>query len=303
MKIFISKPFVNFKDLDYASRAAVYSWGDQKNYYAKKFENILKQFVKKKYCILTSSCTGATHIALSALNLKKGDEVILPNLTWFSCASVIKYFNAKPVFVDVDPNTLCINTKKIEEKITKKTKAILAVHLYGSVANLDDLVKIKKKYKLTLLEDCAEALGSKFDNKNVGNIGDISLFSFHGSKTISTCGEGGALLTNNSNFFKKALKISDHGKSSKKIFFQDILGLKYKMTDVQAAMGVSQFLKLKKINDKKKIIYNKYLLELNDLPLKFITSTKKSNPSFWMPTFIVKNKKFNQMKFMKFVMD
>lgn len=252
INILISKPYITYKDLDLVSRSVFYSWGKNKDYYSEKFEIALKKYIGTKYCILTSSCTGATHLAFASIGLQKGDEVILPNLTWFSCASVIKYFDAKPVFVDVDPQTLCIDTKKIEANITNKTKAILAVHLYGSVSNIKDLIKIKKKHGLFLIEDCAEAIGSLYQNKKVGSFGDISLFSFHGSKTISTGGEGGALLTNNKKTYEYALKLSNHGKNSKKLFYQDIIGFKYKMCDLQAAMGISQLNNLNFIIKKKK---------------------------------------------------
>ena len=300
MNILISKPYISFKDLDLVSRSVYYSWVNNKDYYSEKFEIALKKYIGTKYCILTSSCTGATHLAFASIGLKKGDEVILPNLTWFSCASVIKYFDAKPVFVDVDPQTLCIDTKKIEANITNKTKAILAVHLYGSVSNIKDLIKIKKKHGLFLIEDCAEAIGSLYQNKKVGSFGDISLFSFHGSKTISTGGEGGALLTNNKKTYEYALKLSNHGKNSKKLFYQDIIGFKYKMCDLQAAMGISQLANLSFIIKKKKKILQLYKLKLKNLPIKFIESVKDSSPFYWMPTIIVQSKKFNKEKFILF---
>lgn len=299
--ILISKPYVTFKDLDSVSRSVYYSWGDNKNYYSEKFEIGLKKYIGTKYCILTSSCTGATHLAFASIGLQKGDEVILPNITWFSCASVIKYFDAKPVFIDVDPQTLCIDTKKIEANITNKTKVILAVHLYGSVSNIEDLIKIKKKHRLFLIEDCAEAIGSLYKNKKVGSYGDISLFSFHGSKTISTGGEGGALLTNNKKIYEYALKLSNHGKNSKKLFYQDIIGFKYKMSELQAAMGVSQLSNLNYILKKKNKIFNFYKFKLKNLPIKFIESDKDSLPFYWMPTIIVLNKKFNKEKFIFFL--
>ena len=150
-KILITKSNIDHNDLISVNTAVVDGWGKNYLYYNNKFESKFKNFIGSKYSIATSSCTGATHIVLKAINLKKNDEVILPNITWFSCASVIAYVGAKPVFVDVNPNTFCIDPNEIEKKITKNTKAILMVHLYGAVCDIHKIKKIAKKRKIFLI--------------------------------------------------------------------------------------------------------------------------------------------------------
>jgi len=300
-KILITRPSIDHTDLISINKSLIDGWGTNYLYYNRKFENKLKNFIGIKYCIATSSCTGASHIALKVLNLKKDDEVILPNITWFSCASVIDYVGAKPIFVDVDPNTFCIDPSEIEKKITKKTKAVFMVHLYGAVCNIEKIKKITKKNNIFLIEDCAESIGSKYKNKMTGTFGDIAVFSFHGSKTITTGGEGGAIVTNNKNLYKRMLKISNHGKNDKKVFYQDEIGLKYKMSTIQCAMGLSQIDKINKLNKKKNKIYEYYKKQLKDLPIKFQVSDKNSTPYYWMPTFYVNSSKFKRDNFINYL--
>jgi len=300
-KILISKPNIDHRDLTLVNKAAIDGWGNNYLFYNNKFEKDFSSYIGGKYCIATSSCTGATHIALKALNIKKNDEIILPNITWFSCASVINYMGAKPIFVDIDPKTFCIDPSKIEEKITKKTKAILIVHLYGAVCNIEKIKKVSNKKNIPLIEDCAESLGSKYKSKKTGIYGKISVFSFHGSKTITTGGEGGAIITNDKSLYLKMLKISNHGKNRKKIFFQDDVGLKYKMSSLQSAMGISQLKKIDKINLYKNKIYNFFKRKLKNLPINFQISDTKSTAYYWMPTFYVENENFNRDHFLKYM--
>ncbi len=300
-KVLISKPNIDHKDLTIVNKAIIDGWGGNYLFYNNKFEKDFSAYIGGKYCIATSSCTGATHIALKSLNIKKNDEIILPNITWFSCASVINYLGAKPIFVDVDPDTFCINPIKIEEKITKKTKAIFIVHLYGAVCNIEKIKKISKKNNIPIVEDCAESLGSKYKSKKTGLFGKVSVFSFHGSKTITTGGEGGAIITNDKSLYSKMLKISNHGKSKKKIFYQDQIGLKYKMSSLQCAMGISQIKKINKLNSYKNKIYNYFKKKLKNLPIKFQISDKNSTACYWMPTFYVKNNYFNRDHFLNYM--
>tara|TARA_B100001057_G_C22855399_1_gene952484 strand:- start:1886 stop:3004 length:1119 start_codon:yes stop_codon:yes gene_type:complete len=300
-KILITKPSIDHNDLIEVNRAIVDGWGENYLFYNKKFESTFKKYIKARYCIATSSCTGATHIALKALKLTKGDEIILPNVTWFSCASVIDYVGAKPVFVDIDPKTFCIDPNEIKKKITSKTKAVLMVHLYGAVCDIDQIKNICKNKKIFLIEDCAESVGSEYKKKKTGTFGDISVFSFHGSKTITTGGEGGAITTNNKELYERMNKISNHGKNKKKIFFQDEIGLKYKMSTIQCAMGISQINKIKKLNIKKNKIFYYFKKKLFKLPIIFQESDKKSIPYYWMPTFYVNSKNFNRDNFILYM--
>jgi perosamine synthetase len=301
MNIPVSQPLIDNIDIYKYVNSLLDGWGMNKYKYVDSFEKKFSKYIGKKYCLATSSCTGATHIALKAIGLEQGDEVIIPSLTWFSSSSVISYFGAKIVTAEVNKETFCIDPKSVEKLISKKTKAIICVHLYGAVCDIQELQRISKKYNLYLIEDCAESIGSKYKKKLTGFFGDISLFSFHGSKTITTLGEGGALLTNSKDIYKKALKLSNHGKNDKKIFYQDLIGFKYKMTNAQASVGISQLQKIKKINILKNRIYNIYIKQLSNLPLNFISSDKKSIPYYWMPTMVSKNKKFNKDNFLNYM--
>ena len=300
-KILITKPHIDHQDLIEINKSIVDGWGENYLFYNNKFEDNFKKYIGSRYCISTSSCTGATHITLKALGIKKGDEIIMPNITWFSCASVVDYMGAKPVFVDIDPKTFCIDPKKIKKKITSRTKAVMMVHLYGAVCDIKEIKKITQDKKIFLIEDCAESIGSKYLKKKTGTFGDISVFSFHGSKTITTGGEGGAITTNNKKLYERIKKISNHGKNKKKIFFQDEVGLKYKMSTIQSAMGISQIKKITKLNKKKNIIFLYFKKKLSKLPITFQSSDKNSTPYYWMPTFYVNSKNFNRDNFIEYM--
>ena len=214
-KIPITIPYIDARDQKNVSNAVINGWGDKCFENIKNFELKFKKKYSLKYTSATSSCTGALHLALMALNIKKGDEIILPDTTWVSCANAIKYVGAKPVFVDIKEDTWCINPFEIEKKITKKTRAIMAVHLYGNVCDMESIIKIKKKYKLYLIEDCAESIGAKYKGRSVGSFGDVAVFSFHGTKTMTT-GEGGMFACKNKRIWEKYQLLHNMGKIQKK---------------------------------------------------------------------------------------
>ena len=254
-----AKASVSSDDIKTVNDAVRYGWGKRCNDYIYKFENSFSKYINKKYAIATSSCTGALHLALRSINIKSGDEVIVPEITWIGSVAPIIYEKAKPVFVDVSKDDWCIDVNKLEKKISRKTKAIIAVHLYGNIANIKELKRISKKYKLILIEDTAEALGSQINGKLAGSFGDISVFSFHGTKTLTT-GEGGMLLTDNKKIYEKAIIQSNHGRKASKhtIFWMDQIGLKYKMSNLQAALGYSQLTRINTIIKKKINIFKFY---------------------------------------------
>ena len=252
-KIPITFPYIDSRDVKKVSMAAKNGWGDACFENIKKFEKKFKKKYDLNYVSATSSGTGALHLGLKALGLKKGDEVILPDTTWVSCANAILYVGAKPVFADIKEDTWCIDPIDIEKKITKKTKAIMAVHLYGNVCDMNAIIKIKNKYNLYLIEDAAESLGAKYNNKFVGSFGDVSIFSFHGTKTITT-GEGGMFVCKSKKIWNNYNIIHNMGKNPKeaKYFFLDVVGLKYKISNLQAALGESQLDKVDYIIQMKK---------------------------------------------------
>jgi dTDP-4-amino-4,6-dideoxygalactose transaminase len=208
--------------------------------YVKEFENSLCNYLNIKNAVVVSSGTAALHLSLLSLDIKEGDEVIVPAFTFPATANVVELVGAKPIFVDIKLDDYCINTTKIKEKITSKTKVIILVHEFGHAAKMDEIIKIAKHYNLKIVEDAACALGAEFGNQKVGTFGDIGCFSFHPRKAITT-GEGGVIVTNNDELAEKLRVLRNHGISHEdgKIDFI-AAGLNYRMTDFQAALGLEQ---------------------------------------------------------------
>jgi perosamine synthetase len=208
--------------------------------YVKDFEEALCNYLKVKNAVVVSSGTAALHLALIALDIKKGDEVIVPAFTFPATANVVELVGAKPVFVDINLTDFCIDTTKIEEKITSKTRAIMPVHEFGQAAKMDDIINIALKYKLKIVEDAACALGSEFNGRKVGTFGSVGCFSFHPRKAITT-GEGGVMVTNDDGIADKLRTLRNHGISylDGKVDFIDA-GFNYRMTDFQAVLGLYQ---------------------------------------------------------------
>ena len=290
-RIPITKPSISSLEINYVNDAITNGWGDKCYYYLNKFENEFSNYIGNKYSIATSSCTGAIHLSLLALGLKKGDEVIVPESTWIASVEPILYIGAKPIFVDIEKKSWCIDPDKIKMSLTPKTKGIIAVHLYGNSCNMEEIMKIAKENNLWVVEDTAEAIGSTFKEKKLGSYGNIGVFSFHGTKTMST-GEGGILSTNDINLFKKATILNDHGRDKEdpehKIFWMRNYGYKYKMSNLQAAMGCAQLKRIDDLVKKKRLIFNWYynqLIEIGNLSMNHERSD--SINSYWMPTLVL----------------
>ena len=186
-------------------------------------------------------------------SIRNDDEIILADINWIASAAPITYLGAKPIFVDVLEDTWCIDPSKIEAAITPKTKAIIAVHLYGNLCNMDEIMHIAKKYNLFVIEDAAEAIGSIYKGKRAGAIGDFGVFSFHGTKTITT-GEGGMFVTNNKSLYEKVNILNSHGRNPKnqKKFWAETIGFKYKNSNIQAAIGCAQMGRIDGLHNKKR---------------------------------------------------
>jgi dTDP-4-amino-4,6-dideoxygalactose transaminase len=241
----------------------------------KEFEEKVAEYVGVKYAIATSSGTTALHTALLAAGIKPGHEVITAPFTFIATANSILYCGAKPVFVDVDEKTFNIDPEKIEEKITEKTKAILPVHLYGQPADMEKILKICESHNLLLIEDAAQALGAEFKGKKVGSFGDCAIFSFYPTKNITT-GEGGMVVTNNENIAEKCRKIRNHGEYRR--YFVDLVGYNYRMTEIAAAIGLAQFKKLEKFNNKRirnAKFLTRHLKDIDEVEVPFVDKRVK----------------------------
>ena len=251
-KIYYSKPTITKDEINVILDAAKNGWGEKCYDYLFKFENVFKKYIGVNYAIATSSCTGAMHMGLYALGIKRGDEVILADTNWIATVSPIVHLGAKPVFVDINPKTWCIDPLEVEKKINNKTKAIIATHLYGNLCDMNKLRLISKNNNIHLIEDAAEALGSEYKKRKAGSMGIFSTFSFHGSKTITT-GEGGMFLTNDKPLYDKVLTLNNHGRDKNQIkqFWSDIIGFKYRMSNIDASLGYAQMLRITEIINKK----------------------------------------------------
>jgi perosamine synthetase len=289
-KIHYTKPSITELEIKYATDAATTGWGEKCYQYIKKFEELFQSHLDVRHAIATSSCTGALHMGLVALGVGPGDEVILGDINWIASAAPITYLSAKPILVDVLPDTWCIDPKKVESAITSKTKAIIAVHLYGNVCDMEALLDIGERYNIPVIEDAAEAIGSKWKSKRVGSIGSFGVFSFHGTKTITT-GEGGMFVTQNEELFEKVLNISNHGRTGKqaKQFWPDMIGFKYKMSNIQAAIGCAQMERIDELVKSKRRIFNYYYENLRDLPIKMNPELPETINGYWMPSILVNN--------------
>ena len=258
-KIFIpvSRPVVTASDAKKVYKTVKDGWISSAGPDITLFEKNLSKFVGRKYACAVSNGTAALEIAVKSLGLKKNDEIITPNFTIISNAiAIIKNFST-PVLVDSELNTWNVDIQKIEEKITKKTKAIMLPHIYGFPCDMEKVLRICKKYKLYLIEDAAEMLGQKYKKKQCGSFGDISTFSFYANKHITT-GEGGMILTNNKNIYKKIkdLKNLNFGKVNR--FNHNDISWNYRLTNMQAALGVNQLKRINEIIKKKRFIGDFY---------------------------------------------
>jgi len=290
--ILTAGPSITEKEIDYVSDAVKNGWNENWNGYITKFEKAFAAFAGCRHALATSSCTGAMHLALLALGVGAGDEVIMPDLAWVATANAVKYVGAEPVMVDVLDDTWCLDPEKVKKAVNKKTKAIAPVHLYGHPCEMDEINAIAKENGIFVMEDAAQAIGSLYKDKRPGSLGDVGCFSFQGAKTLVT-GEGGMLVTDSDELYEKARFYNNHGRDPKGSFWILEVGYKYKISNIQAALGLAQLERVGELTGKKRQIYKWYSERLKDVPgirLNFERDYVKSN--YWM-TSMVLDKKFS----------
>ena len=262
------------------------SWYEKRYYYVEKFEKEFAEFHNRKYGLMTPNCTQAIYLLLFALGIKEGDEIIVPDCTWTGSVAAIPFFGAKPVFCDINEKSWCIDPISVEERITEKTKAIIAVDLYGNMPDMDRLKKISEKYNFPLIEDSAESLGSKYKGVSAGKFGVGSVFSFHSTKTI-TSGEGGIVLLDDDDLYEKAKFIRDCGRDEKEPYKVKAPSLKHMPSNPQAALVYAQFTRLNEIIEKKRWILHKYKEELSDFPdLQFNEESDSVYNGVWASSMV-----------------
>lgn len=295
----VYQPNLSGNEKKYVLECLDSTWISSKGKFIKKFEENFSNFVGVKNSIAVSNGTVALHVALLALGIREGDEVIVPTFTYVASVNAIQYTRAKPVFVDSDKDTWQIDTKKIEGKISPKTKAIMAVHIYGHPCEMDEIVRIAKKYDLFIIEDCAEAIGTYYKGKHSGSFSDIATFSFFGNKAITT-GEGGMVVTNNDALADLSIRIKGQGLAKNQEYFHDIVGYNYRMTNICAAIGCAQLERIEDILVNKRNLAENYIKSLEGLPVEYHKELGNVKHSYWMFTILVEseNLRSNLRKFL-----
>lgn len=288
-RISYTKPSITELEVSYCRDAAATGWGDKCYDYIHRFEGGFAAYLGSEFAIATSSCTGALHLGMAGLGIGPGDEVILADTNWVASAAPVVHLGARPVFVDILPDSWCLDPAEVERAITPRTKAILAVHLYGNLCELDRLLALGERHGIPVLEDAAEAIGSKWHGRAAGSIGRFGTFSFHGSKTMTT-GEGGMFVTSDAALYERVLTLSNHGRSraQPKQFWPDALGYKYKMSNVQAALGCAQLERIGELVRRKQEILRTYKRLFAPCPSTRVNPEPGGTMNgAWMPTVVI----------------
>lgn len=291
-RIYYTKPSITELEIEYANDAVRNGWGERCYEYITRFEDAFKKHLGVKYAIATSSCTGALHMGMAALGIGPGDEVIMADTNWIASAAPIVHLGAKPVFVDILPDSWCLDPDKVEAAITPRTKAILAVHIYGNLCDMDRLLAIGAKHGIPVIEDAAEAIGSQYRGKRAGSMGVFGSFSFHGTKTMTT-GEGGMFVTNDAALYETVLTLSNHGRARGQIkqFWPDMIGFKYKISNLQAAIGCAQIERIDDLIARKRKVYAEYRALVANIPGAAINPELPGTVNgAWMPTIVFTKK-------------
>ena len=285
----VCEPFLNGKELEYVTDCLKTNWISSKGKYIGEFEEKFANYCSCKYGISTTSGTTAIHLALASLGIGPGDEVIIPTFTMASTAFAVVYTGAKPVLVDADPKTWNIDIAMIEGRIADNTRAILPVHIYGHPCDMDPIMEIAGKYNLWVVEDAAEAHGAEYKGRKVGGIGHVSCFSFYANKVITT-GEGGMVITNDERIAKKASALKDLAHSKQKRFLHTDIGYNYRMTNIQAAIGLAQFEKIDDLVGRRRsnaYLYNSLLKDIGGIRLPPEKEWAKN--VYWMYSILIED--------------
>jgi perosamine synthetase len=301
----VNKPLITKEDINYLNKSISKGWISSEGPEVKKFENNFSTFIGHKYSVAVSSGTAALEIAIKSLKLKKGDEVIIPNFTIISNAIAVLKENLNIKLIDCNIKDWNMDISEIKKKITKKTKAIIATHIYNFPIRIDILKKICNKNKIILVEDAAEAVGQKLNGKLCGSFGDISIFSFYANKQITT-GEGGMITTNNKRLYEQSRSLRNLCFGKKDRFNHDDIGWNYRMTNLQASLGVSQLKRIKSIVQKRHEVGKEYFKRLKDNKNIYMPETSRSYAKniYWVIAFVIMNKnlKIDAKKLMKKLM-
>ncbi len=281
----VAVPNLNGNEFKYLTDAFLSTWISSSGKYIDKFEDAFSSYSDCSYGVAVSNGTVALHLAMVTLGIGEGDEVIVPDLTFAATINAVLHANATPVIVDVEENSWCISPGEIKKAITSKTKAIIPVHLYGQPCDMDKIMKIANTYNLKVIEDCAEAHGSMFKGKKVGSFGDIGCFSFFGNKVITT-GAGGMCTTNDKNIDELMRSLRDHGMSKTRKYWHDHIGFNYRLTNLQAAIGVAQLERIETIHQNRRVYEDSYRSILNSGDLSFQNDCENRIRITWLVSIL-----------------
>ncbi|MDF3822533.1 DegT/DnrJ/EryC1/StrS family aminotransferase, partial [Leptospira sp. 96542] len=287
-RILYTKPSITEREVAYATDAATHGWGERCYEYINRFEAGFSAYLDVPHAVATSSCTGAMHMGLAALGIGPGDEVILADTNWIATVAPVVHLGATPVFVDVMLDSWCISPDAVRAAITNRTRAVIATHLYGNLCAMEELLAIAKEHDLLLIEDAAEAIGSVYRGRRAGSMGRFGVFSFHGTKTLTT-GEGGMFVTSDADLYERVLTLNNHGRrrGQSKQFWADEVGYKYKMSNVQAAIGLGQLERIDELIARKQEILAYYREHLRVFPSISVNPEPEGTVNGgWMPTAV-----------------
>jgi perosamine synthetase len=289
----VYQPSLTGNEKKYVNECLDSTWISSKGKFVGLFEEKFASYIGIQHAATVSNGTVALHLALLALGIGAGDEVIVPTLTYIASVNAIAYTGATPVFVDSLADTWQMDPEDVARKITPKTRGVMAVHLYGHACNLKALRAICDEHSIFLIEDCAEAIGSLYNGNHVGTFGDISTFSFFGNKTITT-GEGGMVITNDETLFDRSVHFKGQGLAKHRQYWHDVIGYNYRMTNICAAIGLAQLEQVEKFIKRKIEIASIYREELKDTDIEFHQQHPDVRHSYWMCSLLVPQPKHRE---------
>ncbi|MGE5223978.1 MAG: DegT/DnrJ/EryC1/StrS family aminotransferase [Omnitrophica WOR_2 bacterium] len=286
----VSEPLLSGKELEYVSECIKSGWVSSLGHYIQDFEGQFARFCGSKYGVAVSNGTTALHLALVSLGIGPGDEVILPSLTFIATANAVRYTGASPVFADSEKETWNIDPQDISRRITRRTRAIIPVHIYGHPVDMDPILALAEEHHLQVIEDAAEAHGARYKGRRVGSLGKVGTFSFYGNKIITT-GEGGLLTTSDGDLDARARFLRDHAMSSEKRYWHTDVGYNYRMTNIQAALGVAQMERIEEFIERKRWIAHTYNQLLENVPgISLPPEAEWAFSVYWMYSILVTEK-------------
>lgn len=282
----VYQPYLTGREKEYVNQCLDSTWISSKGEFISRFETEFARYTGATHATTVCNGTVALHLALAALGLRSGDEVILPSLTYVASANAIVQAGAVPVFADSLNGTWQLDPEDVQRRITRRTKAVMAVHLYGLPCDMDALVALCDEHKLFLVEDCAEAFGTLYNGQHVGTFGDVATFSFFGNKTITT-GEGGMVLSRTPELHATAYHLKTQGVSPTREYWHDVVAYNYRMTNICAAIGLAQLEHAPQIIEKKREIAQWYRDGLKNLPLETHDEVEGTRHSYWMCSILL----------------